>query len=82
MVPSTLAPSKDGSPEVMRLLMTMQVIAPVTWTVRAFVEPKDIRQLLLHFLKKPTVLLKAIKFLMLGGASPSLIVNKLEGTEE
>lgn len=78
IVPTTLEPSKDGQPEIMRLLMTMQVIAPVTWTVRAFVEPQDLQQMFVFALKNPKVLLKAIKFLILGGRSPSLVVKKKE----
>ena len=40
IVPETLEMPEEGeAKEITRLLMTMQVIAPVTWTVRAFVEP-------------------------------------------
>ena len=75
-VPATLEPPKDGQTEIIRLLMTMQVIAPVTWTVRAFVEPKDLQQMFTFILKNPRVLFKALKFLLFGGSSPSLIVSK------
>lgn len=82
IVPATLEPSKDEQPETMRLLMTMQVIAPVTWTVRAFVEPKDLQQMFLFVLKNPKILFKAIRFLVFGGGSPSLVVAKKSGKKE
>jgi hypothetical protein len=75
VVPETLKNPKNGTVEPRRLLMTMQVIAPVTWTVRAFVEPKDVRALILHFLKTPSALWSAIRFLVFGGDSPSLVVK-------
>jgi hypothetical protein len=74
IVPETLKDSKNGD-EPKRLLMTMQVIAPVTWTVRAFVEPQDVRQVIIHFLKNPRALWNAVRFLLFGGPSPSLIVK-------
>ncbi|MEJ2047375.1 MAG: hypothetical protein P8X92_04880 [Dehalococcoidia bacterium] len=46
IVPETLEASKEGEEEPTRLLMTMRVIAPVTWTVRAFVEPADLRRII------------------------------------
>lgn len=82
IVPETLEPSKDGHAEPARLLITMQVIAPVTWTVRAFVEPKDLQQIFVFVLKNPKVLFKAIKFLITGGCSPSLVVKKKKRKEE
>jgi hypothetical protein len=63
MVPSTLEPRKDGSPEPMRMLMVMQVVHPVNWTVRAFVEPSDLRHMIKVVLTNPMLILKGIKFL-------------------
>lgn len=79
IVPETLKDHENGADEPKRLLITMQVIAPVTWTVRAFVEPADVRRLVVHFLKNPGALLNAARFLLFGGLSPSLIVKGKEG---
>jgi hypothetical protein len=78
VVPETLKNPENGVSEPKRLLMTMQIIAPVSWTVRAFIEPADVRQLVGYFLKHPIFLLYAGYFLIFGGKSPSLIVNKGE----
>ena len=45
--------------------MTIQTTDPVSWTVRGFVEPEDIR-LILKAALKPAVIWTAIKFLVLG----------------
>lgn len=43
VVPSTLDPPKDGQPpEPTRILMTIQTVHPVSWTVRGFVDPSDL----------------------------------------
>ena len=76
IIPETLEPSKKDGNEPMRLLMTMKVIAPVTWTVRAFVEPADLRHIIGFVLKNPWVLFKGVCFLIFGGKSPSLVVKK------
>lgn len=66
IVPSTLEAPKDGQKEPMRMLMTIQTTDPVTWTVRGFVEPDDLR-LILKAALKPSVILTALKFLVFGG---------------
>jgi len=76
IVPGTLEVPKEGESEPTRLLMTMKVIAPVTWTVRAFVEPADLRHIIGFALKNPGVLFNSLRFLTLGGKSPSLVVKK------
>lgn len=76
IVPETLDPPKEGENEPTRLLMTMQVIAPVTWTVRAFVEPADLRHIIGFALKNPRALFNSARFLTLGGKSPSLVVKR------
>jgi len=76
IIPETLEPPKEGENEPMRLLMTMQVIAPVTWTVRAFVEPADLRHIIGFALRNPGVLFNSARFLTLGGKSPSLVVKR------
>ncbi len=79
VIPETLEMPKEGeAKEITRLLMTMQVIAPVTWTVRAFVEPADLRAIFGFALKNPGVLLSGVRFLFFGGKSPSLVVKKKE----
>ncbi len=62
MVPSTLEPAKDGAAEPMRMLMVMQVVNPVNWTVRAFVDPSDLRHMAKQVLTNPMLILKGIKF--------------------
>lgn len=76
IVPETLESPKEGEDEPTRLLMTMKVIAPVTWTVRAFVEPADLRHIIGFTLRNPKVIFSALRFLTLGGRSPSLVVKK------
>ena len=82
VVPGTLESPKEGEDEPTRLLMTMKVIAPVTWTVRAFVEPADLRKIIGFTLRNPKVLLDALRFLIAGGSSPSLEVKEKEQGEE
>jgi hypothetical protein len=62
VVPSTLEPPKDGTSEPMRMLMVMQVVHPVNWTVRAFVDPSDLRHMVKVVLTNPMLILKGIKF--------------------
>ncbi len=76
VVPETLKQSEDDGHEPKRLLMTMQVIAPVTWTVRAFVEPADLRHIIGLTLRNPKVIFSALRFLAFGGRSPSLVVKR------
>lgn len=68
IVPATLETPKEGEKEPMRMLMTIQTTDPVTWTVRGFVEPDDLRQIIKVALK-PKVILTALKFLLFGGSS-------------
>ena len=82
IVPETLESPKEDEDEPTRLLMTMKVIAPVTWTVRAFVEPADLRQIIGFTLRNPKVLLDALRFLIAGGSSPSLEVKEKEPGKE
>jgi hypothetical protein len=82
IVPATMEASKEGEDEPTRLLMTMKVIAPVTWTVRAFVEPADLRHIIGFVLKNPKVLFDGLRFLTFGGRSPSLEVKKKEQGKE
>ena len=63
MVPSTLEPPKDGTVEPMRMLMTMEVVNPVHWTVRAFVDPSDLRRMVVTVLTHPGLIAKGIMFL-------------------
>ena len=76
VIPETMELPKEGENEPTRLLMTMQVIAPVTWMVRAFVEPADLRHIILVTLKNPKAIFSGLRFLLFGGRSPSLIVER------
>ena len=62
VVPSTLETPKEGAAEPMRMLMVMQVVDPVNWTVRAFVDPSDLRHMAKVVLTNPMLILKGIKF--------------------
>jgi hypothetical protein len=62
VVPSTLEPPKGGTVEPMRMLMVIQVVSPVNWTVRAFVDPSDLRHMAKVVLTNPMLILKGIKF--------------------
>jgi hypothetical protein len=68
IIPSTLEAPKEGQKEPRRMLMTIQTTDPVTWTVRGFVEPDDLR-LIIRAALKPSVIFTAIKFLLFGGGS-------------
>jgi hypothetical protein len=76
IVPTTLENPQKGENEPTRLLMTIDVISPVTWTVRVFVEPSDMRRIMSLAIKNRKVLFRFIRFLIFGGRSPSLIVEK------
>jgi len=62
MVPSTLEPPKTGAAEPMRILMVMEVVHPVHWTVRGFVDPADLRRMAKLVLTNPALILRGIKF--------------------
>jgi hypothetical protein len=64
VVPSTLELPKDGAAEPMRMLMIMQVVHPVNWTVRAFVDPSDLRHMIKVVLTHPMLILRGIRFLL------------------
>jgi hypothetical protein len=63
MVPSTLESPKNGATEPLRMLMTMEVVNPVHWTVRAFVDPSDLRRMVKEVLTHPALIAKGIVFL-------------------
>jgi len=62
MVPATLEPPKGSATEPMRMLMVMEVVHPVHWTVRAFVDPADLRRMAKLVLTNPGLVLRGIKF--------------------
>ncbi len=66
IVPSTLGTPEKGKKEPKRMLMTIQTTDPVAWTVRGFVEPSDLRQIILAALR-PAVIFTALRFLLFGG---------------
>ncbi len=43
--------------------MTMEVVNPVHWTVRAFVDPSDLRRMVMEVLTHPALIAKGIVFL-------------------
>jgi hypothetical protein len=62
IVPSTLDHPRDHK-EPFRLLMVTDVIEPVNWTVRIFVEPADLKHIVWEVLTHPATLLRALRFL-------------------
>jgi hypothetical protein len=62
VVPSTLEEAKAGTTEPTRMLLVMEVVNPVHWTVRAFIDPSDLRKMVKIVLTNPQLLLKGIKF--------------------
>jgi len=63
--PTTIVPAslEAGDNEPKRLLLTMEVVEPVHWTVRAFLEPGDVRRVI-KLLLRPRTLFTALLFLM------------------
>ena len=72
VVPETLENNNDGD-EPARLLMTMEVVEPVHWTIRTFLEPADIRRVLGLVFKNPKTLFYAFCFLFSKGPEPKQI---------
>lgn len=67
VVPSTLEPPPNGAAEPMRLLVEMEITNPVHWTVRAFIDPPDLREMLKIIFTNPALLLSCLKFLFSRG---------------
>ncbi|MDO9228875.1 MAG: hypothetical protein Q7U03_04825 [Syntrophales bacterium] len=67
VVPSTLEPPTDGSKEPMRLLVEIEITNPVHWTVRAFIDPPDLREMIKIILTRPGLILSCLKFLFMKG---------------
>lgn len=67
IVPSTLEEPADGTKEPMRMLMEMEIQHPVHWTVRAFLDPPDLRDLIMKVITNPGLILNGIKFLFMKG---------------
>jgi len=65
--PTTIVPAslEAGDNEPKRLLLTMEVVEPVHWMVRAFLEPSDVRRVI-KLLLRPRTLFCALRFLMKG----------------
>jgi len=53
---------KEGTTEPTRMLLIMEVVNPVHWMVRAFIDPSDLRKMVKIVLTNPLLLLKGIKF--------------------
>ncbi len=67
MVPSTLEKSQNGVAEPARLLVEMEITNPVHWTVRAFIDPQDLRAMLKIILTSPGLMFSCLKFLFRKG---------------
>jgi hypothetical protein len=67
VVPSTLEPPAIGSKEPRRLLVEMEITNPVHWTVRAFIDPPDLREMLKIVFTSPGLIFSCLKFLLMKG---------------
>ncbi|OPY76259.1 MAG: hypothetical protein A4E63_00167 [Syntrophorhabdus sp. PtaU1.Bin050] len=67
LVPATLQEASNGSKEPMRLLMEMEILSPVNWTVRAFLDPPDLRELIKKIITNPVLMYNGVKFLFKKG---------------
>ncbi|MCX5805926.1 MAG: hypothetical protein NT010_07650 [Proteobacteria bacterium] len=61
IVPSTLEEPQGGVTEPVRMMM-MEIVNPVHWTVRAFLDPSDLRKIVKVVVTNPSLILKGIKF--------------------
>ncbi|MBA4418886.1 MAG: hypothetical protein C0392_13415 [Syntrophus sp. (in: bacteria)] len=76
VIPSTLEMPTNGHKEPMRLLMEMQITNPVNWTVRAFMDPPDVRDMIKHILCNPVLIWQAVKFLFIKGPQYEAVDKK------
>ena len=67
LVPATLEEPPAGQTEPTRVLMEMEITNPVHWTVRAFLDPKDLRHMVMLIVTNPTFMMRALKFLFSRG---------------
>jgi len=67
IVPATLEEPTNGSREPMRMLMEMEILHPVHWTVRAFLDPPDLRELVKKIITNPGLMFNGLKFLFMKG---------------
>jgi hypothetical protein len=65
VVPATLEEAGNGSKEPKRMLMEMEIQHPVNWTVRAFLDPQDLRELLKKVITNPRLIMTGMKFLFM-----------------
>jgi hypothetical protein len=72
IVPETLRELQNGETGPKRLLVTMKVTEPVSWTVHAFMEPGDLRAILGLVVKQPSMLGHSFRFLWFGSWSGPL----------
>lgn len=67
LVPATLEEPPAGQREPTRVLMEMEITNPVHWTVRAFLDPKDLRHMVMLILTNPAFIMNGLKFLFSKG---------------
>jgi hypothetical protein len=65
IVPASLEEASNGTREQMRILMEMEILQPVNWTVRAFLDPHDLRELIKKIITNPVLMLNGIRFLFM-----------------
>lgn len=67
LVPATLEPPREGEHEPTRVLMEMEITNPVHWTVRAFLDPPDLRHMVKLILTNPAFIMNGLRFLFSKG---------------
>ena len=77
IVPATLEEAANGSKEPKRMLMEMEILQPVNWTVRAFLDPHDLRELIKKIVTNPGLMMTGLKFLFM--KSPTYDVPAAHG---
>jgi hypothetical protein len=82
LVPATLEPPKNGEREPTRVLMEMEITNPVHWTVRAFLDPPDLRHMVKLILTNPVFILNGLKFLFSKGPNYGPATEEMHGASE
>ncbi len=56
--PTTMDPAteEDSDTQPVRMVMVMEILEPVNWKVKAFMEPQDVRRLIWLILRPSTIL--------------------------
>jgi len=76
IVPSTL---EESDSEPARMIMIMEILEPVHWEVKAFMEPQDLRRLILLVLR-PSTIFYGLKLLF--SKSRESVLQPVQGADD